>query len=165
MKKAFSIVLAALVIAATLGLAACSSGSSSSSSSGSKSSDSNLTPQSLPSNGYIFSGNSSGSSSIEVKASSSESCWVKVYTSSGKLQISFFVQAGKTATVNVPSGTYSIHFASGKTWYGKSNLFGSKTAYGQDKSVTIQSGYILSYSLTSTTSGNWSMGSLDSSNF
>ena len=135
-----------------------SSGSSSSSSSAPKAQD-------LPSNGHIFSGSSSGSSEIKVTASSSESVWVKVYTSSGKLQVSFFVRKGQSASVEVPSGTYAVHFACGTTWYGTTDKFGKNTSYGQDKSLQLGSNERVTYTLSASSGGNWHMGSLDASDF
>ena len=169
-RKHILAIACAVAMVAALALAGCGSyGSSSSggSRSGSSSSSSSPAPQAqtLPSNGHIFSGSSTGDAGIEITAASSESCWAKVYTSSGKLQISFFIRAGKTVYVDVPAGTYTIHFATGKTWYGTGDKFGSGTSYGQDKSVRIDSGYYMTYTLQASSGGNWSPSSLDASNF
>ncbi|MBQ2785953.1 MAG: hypothetical protein IJF02_05570 [Oscillospiraceae bacterium] len=47
--------------------------------------------------------------------------------SSAKLE--FYVCGGDTVNFDVPLGTYEIYYATGEIWYGKDNLFGSKTIY------------------------------------
>ena len=168
-KKVFSRVLVVcLSIMAAFALCACysSSGSSSSKSSSSSSSSSSApAEQSLPANGHIFAGSESGTAGIEVTAPSSQSCWCKVLTTSGKTQISFFIRAGKTVHLDIPAGTYNIHFACGSKWYGTTNRFGDGTSYGQDKSVTIDSGYYMTYTLQASSNGNWSMSGLSANDF
>lgn len=46
----------------------------------------------------------------------------------GTDEMSFYVNAGQTADVEVPLGDYEIYYAVGKTWYGKEYLFGPDTA-------------------------------------
>lgn len=42
-------------------------------------------------------------------------------------EMSFYVIGGQTAEVLVPLGYYELYYATGVTWYGLENLFGSKT--------------------------------------
>lgn len=42
-------------------------------------------------------------------------------------EMSFYVIGGQTAEVLVPLGYYELYYATGNTWYGLENLFGSKT--------------------------------------
>ena len=84
---------------------------------------------------------------------------------SGYTVVGFFVSSGSTAEIYVPEGTYSIQFAMGDTWYGKNNCFGNNTSYGQDASISLGYGEVVTYSLQRTPSGNFSMQSLNSSQF
>ena len=127
--------------------------------------DENLTPQSEPANGAILNGTSSGQAAVRVTTAPGESAYVKVKSMSGGTAVGFYVRSGSTAEAYVPAGTYDVQFASGETWYGTSDCFGSKTSYGQDKGVALADGDRVSYTLQRSTSGNFSMGSLDSSDF
>ena len=128
--------------------------------------NSDLKDVDMPSNGAVLSGSSGGGASYKITASSSDSCYVKVINSAGKTQVGFFVRAGSSAEVSVPTGTYNVHFAYGEKWYGKENLFGKNTTYGQDKqSVTLNLGDQMTYSMQKKSSGNFRMSSLSASDF
>jgi len=43
----------------------------------------------------------------------------------------FYVRGNEEATVNVQDGTYTLKYASGSTWYGQKELFGSRTSYNK----------------------------------
>ena len=43
--------------------------------------------------------------------------------------VGLYVSAGKTASTQVPIGSYKLYYASGETWYGESLLFGPDTMY------------------------------------
>ena len=48
----------------------------------------------------------------------------------------FYLKSGKSKTMNVPLGTYTLYYATGKTWYGKKYKFGNATSYHKlDKKV------------------------------
>lgn len=171
-KRLVRIGLVALTMCfATFLLLGCSGGSSKSSSSSSASSSassstsSSAKAQSQPANGTILDGSSNGNAGVEVHASSDASVYVKVKTTSGSTVVGFYVRAGSTASVDVPTGTYNIQFASGKTWYGTSGVFGSGTSYGQDPSVTLDYGDVIEYTLQPVSNGNFAMSSLDGSRF
>lgn len=138
-------------------LVACSGGSSNA--------DSKLKAQSEPANGAVLTGSSNGNAGVQVTAAPGESAYVKVKKTSGNTVVGFFVRSGSTAEVRVPSGTYSVQFATGDTWYGSSDCFGSKTSYGQDKSVSLGDGDVITYSLQKSSNGNFNMSSLNGSEF
>ena len=146
-----------------LGLASCLMAGCSGSSSSDP--DENLVAQSEPANGAVLNGTSAGESAVEVTAAPGESAYVKVKSLSGGTVVGFYVRAGATSGAYVPAGTYSVQFATGETWYGTSDRFGSRTLYGQDENLTLDSGSIVTYKLQRSTSGNFSMDPLDGSNF
>ena len=43
--------------------------------------------------------------------------------------LSFYVQAGKSVSLDVPIGVYKLSYACGETWYGATDLFGAETLY------------------------------------
>lgn len=132
---------------------------------GSGNADANLKAQAEPSNGAVLTGSSGGNAAVKVTAAPGESAYVKVKGMSGGTAVGFFVRSGSTAQVSVPPGTYSVQFATGETWYGAANCFGSKTSYGQDKSVSLGNGDVVTYTLQRSTGGNFSMNPLNGSDF
>jgi hypothetical protein len=92
-----------------------------------------LTPQVLPQTGWGRSstGSSSfGSISIQTRFGAGN-LWVKIVEAYGSQRAVtvLFIRAGDSYMINLPSGTYRIKMASGDTWYGTKDLFGSKTSY------------------------------------
>lgn len=47
----------------------------------------------------------------------------------GGARMSFYVSAGKSAEVSVPLGDFEIYYATGQTWYGPEEKFGSDTQF------------------------------------
>ena len=127
--------------------------------------DANLTPKTPPYNGEVLDGSSGGDAAVQVNTAPGESAYVKVKDMSGRTVVGFYVSSGSTAEAYVPEGTYSVQFATGETWYGKSKRFGSKTSYGQDNSLSLGYGDMITYTLQRTTNGNFSMQSLNESQF
>lgn len=157
--KRFSLICSvalALVVVGCL-MVGCSGGSSNA--------DANLKPQSEPSNGAVLTGNSNGNAGVQVTAAPGESAYVKVKNISGGTAVGFFVRSGSTAQVNVPPGTYAVQFATGETWYGSSDCFGSRTSYGQDKSVALGNGDVVTYTLQRSSNGNFAPSQLNGSDF
>ena len=69
---------------------------------------------------------------FKVSAPEGSHYWVKlVDASTSAPAITMFVRGGTTAEVKVPLGNYVVKYASGKTWYGTTYLFGPDTAYGK----------------------------------
>ena len=92
-----------------------------------------LTQQALPQTGWGRSssgGSSFGSISIQTRYGAGN-LWVKIveaYSAQREVAV-FFIRAGDSYRINLPYGTYRIKMASGDTWYGTKDLFGSKTSY------------------------------------
>lgn len=128
--------------------------------------DAHLTPVSEPTSGTILSGNEAYvGSEITIHASSGKSCVVKLKTRSGTERISFYVRAGDTVTVGVPAEPLYVYFATGDTWYGKTNLFGSKTSYSMDDEVFDFTRYTCEYTLYPVSNGNFSQTPVDADEF
>ena len=128
--------------------------------------DEDLDPVAEPRSGAILEGKEDDSGSeITVKASSSESCVVKLKTKSGVTRVSFYVRAGDTVTVGVPMGRLYVYFASGDTWYGTKHLFGSKTSYSKDDDLKDFSEFSYTYTLYPVSNGNFSQTPIDEDEF
>ena len=128
--------------------------------------DAHLTPVTEPASGTILSGNEVyDGSEITIHASSGKSCVVKLKTRSGTERISFYVRAGDTVTVGVPAEYLYVYFATGDTWYGKTNLFGSKTSYSMDDEVFDFTRYTCEYTLYPVSNGNFSQTPVDADEF
>lgn len=95
-------------------------------------------------------------SSLTIKASSDESCVVKLKDIYGDVWMSFYVRAGDKVTVGVPRETLRVFFASGDIWYGYNDLFGEYTSYSKDSSVCNFEEYTYEYTLYPVSSGNFS---------
>lgn len=119
-----------------------------------------------PQSGTILSGAEDFyGSEITIKASSVNSCVVKLKTRYGVERLSFYVRAGDTVTVGVPDEHLYVYFASGDTWYGKSLLFGNETYYSMDDEIQDFTQYTWEYTLTPVTNGNFSETPIDASEF
>ena len=128
--------------------------------------DSHLTPVSEPASGTILSGSEVyNGSEITIHAASEESCVVKLKTSSGTEVMSFFVRAGDTVTVRVPRENLYVYFASGDTWYGNDNLFGSKTYYSMDDEIRDFTKHSWEYTRYKVSNGNFSETPIDEDKF
>lgn len=81
--------------------------------------------------GHVILGNdfSGRASTLKVNTEGDEDYYVCIAYPSGKF--SFYVCAGDTVEMNVPTGTASVYFASGKVWYGPDYRFGG-TEYHAD---------------------------------
>lgn len=117
--------------------------------------------QDEPRSGYMFSGvvydiNNDDCSTLTIKASSDESCVVKLKDIYGDVWMSFYVRAGDKVTVGVPRERLRVFFASGDIWYGYSDLFGEYTSYSKDSSLCDFKEYTYEYTLYPTRDGNFS---------
>lgn len=105
-------------------------------------------PVAEPNSGTILSGYApAGESEITVSLAPTASCVVMLKDVSGRVLLSFFVRSGDTVTVDVPAEKMYVHVATGKTWYGAQELFGSATTYIQDDEMRdfSQSGWEYSF--------------------
>lgn len=131
-----------------------------------KAPDAGLMVEDEPESGTVLDGSEYGYARISVAASSNASAYIKVLNPDDTLQVEFYVRAGEEGYVDVPQGTYNVHFAQGKTWYGTGDRFGSKTVYGKDDGVELFSyGEGVQYSLTYTTNGNLHLKKLNKNDF
>lgn len=125
-----------------------------------------LTPIEEPKSGEILVGYEDyDGSEITISASSGDSCVVKLKTSSGATRLSFYVRAGDTVTVGVPTEHLYVYFASGDTWYGQHYLFGEETSYSMDDKICDFTRYTWEYTLYPVTSGNFSQTPIDAEDF
>ena len=132
----------------------------------SDSDDPKLTPVAEPRSGEILSGvEDYNGSTITITASSGESCVVKLKTRSGVTRLSFYVRAGTSVTVGVPSEYLYVYFASGDTWYGNEHLFGEHTSYSMDDDLRNFTNYTWEYTLNPVSSGNFSETPIDADEF
>ena len=129
--------------------------------------DVDLTPVAEPASGTILSGSEVyNAAQITIHASSGNSCVVKLKTRSGTERISFYVRAGDTVTVGVPSEYLYVYFATGNTWYGRADLFGSKTKYSMDDDLRyFEKGKSWIYTLYPVSNGNFSQTAIDADKF
>lgn len=82
------------------------------------------------SNGFIKRPAGNCEAPVTVHASQTESCYVYFkHDSNSKYDFSLFVSAGSTTDVKAPVGSYTMYYASGKTWYGTDYRFGVGTNY------------------------------------
>lgn len=116
-----------------------------------------MDPMSMPESGEIFIGaDLELTSELTIRSASGESCYVKLKDSAGNDVFSFFVRAGDSLTVAVPSGCFYVFFAYGDEWYGPEALFGPDTTYGKDDEICDFENYAWEYTLYPTYDGNFS---------
>ncbi|MBQ5519195.1 MAG: hypothetical protein IIT90_03755 [Clostridiales bacterium] len=113
--------------------------------------------QTMPDNGSLKKG--SGSISMKINAPSSINALLRVYNSSGEVVAQTFIAAGKSTTIKLGAGTYTIKVAYGTEWYGEKDLFGAKGAYlqlknGTSETFSLKKNYTYTLTLQSGTSGN-----------
>lgn len=125
-----------------------------------------MKPLALPKNGQIFiGGDLYRYSELSIKSSTDKSCYIKLKGSSGVDVFSFFVRAGCSVTVAVPSGYYYVYFSYGEEWYGTEYLFGPDTAYAKDDELLDFKNYTWEYTLEPVSNGNFSETPIDEDEF
>ncbi len=123
----------------------------------SENADEELTPVAEPQSGAILLGREDVyGSTITVTAPRGKACVVRLKTKDNVTRLSFYVRAGDTVIVGVPQESLYAYFALGSVWYGGTNLFGENTTYSMDDEACDYSRYSMTYSLNSTSSGNFS---------
>lgn len=119
-----------------------------------------------PESGAILSGyEDSNGSELTITASGGHSCVVKLKTNGGYTRLSFYVRAGDTVTVGVPSELLYVYFASGTDWYGDEHLFGEDTNYSMDSKICDFTQYTWEYTLQPVVNGNFSQTVIDEEEF
>ena len=117
-----------------------------------------LKPVTMPENGEILSGKETKwRSELTVHASYGSSHVVSVKTVDGNECVTFFVRAGESVTMGVPSQKLCVYFASGEKWYGygKGRMFGDDTVYSKDDEPLDFSQYTWEYTLSPVYNGNF----------
>ena len=93
---------------------------------------------------------------------------VDYYTN--KTVVTIFIRAGENTKVEVPTGSYKIKYATGKIWYGESDLFGHDTHYSSSEErldFSVSYGYVNGKQLTlyKVANGNFSTKSIKAEDF
>lgn len=115
--------------------------------------------QPLPENGSLKSGNGS-STDLTIKVpDQNESVFLKLYDADGNAAGQVFIRPGKSATVNMKGGTYTMKVAYGTKWYGEIDLFGTSGSYqqllnGSSTAFKLDSGYSYTLTLGGVSDGN-----------
>ena len=129
------------------------------------------TPPSVtkPSTGYIFY-NKYGDNPCELDITNNfnNDIYCKFVDKSGTVVKRFYVRSNTTAKIPMPVGTYELRFASGSTWYGESQLFGSYTSYSKDPDAyTFSYGdvWTVTYYTTTNSSGGDSVKKISAADF
>ena len=128
---------------------------------------STLPPVREPTSGTLLECNTSAMrySKLTVHADKNSACVVKVNTVTGYTILSFYVRAGESITVDVPSALLQVSFASGQTWYGENHLFGNKTKYSMNDELLDFSEYPYEYTLYPGASGKFNQTPIDANKF
>ena len=115
-------------------------------------------PIDRPASGTLLYGQERYASEITVSASTDNDYVVCLKDFTGIEYVSFYVRAGDTVTIGVPSRVLYVYFASGKDWYGygKGLMFGEDTAYGKDDEALDFTAYSYEYTLYPVNNGNFS---------
>ncbi len=83
-----------------------------------------------PSNGEIIEKNLSwGYGELSVTAGTHDICYKLVSKTDPDKMVMIFVQAGKSKSVKIKNGEYSLYYTSGEYWYGDDVGFGSDATY------------------------------------
>ena len=93
---------------------------------------------------------------------------VDYYTN--KTVATIFIRAGENTKVEVPTGSYKIKYATGKTWYGEADLFGHETHYSTSDErldFSVSYGYVNGQQLTlyKVSNGNFSTKEIKAEDF
>lgn len=111
-----------------------------------------------PNTGEIYHNDNYISSQTDLKVINSYdvATYLKLYSDNGDLVCSFYIRAGKNATVHVPAGTYTLNRAFGTMWFGPEDMFGDDGTYyrqmiGGSYEFTMEKNYI--YTLSSGNGG------------
>lgn len=93
-------------------------------------------------------------SKLTVHAAADYNTYLKLKDEEGNDIISFYLRAGETAKVPVPSGNYYLYLAHGIDWYGPAHAFGSDTVYIKGDDLLDFYTYIWEYTIDAGEDGN-----------
>lgn len=107
------------------------------------------------------------SSEITVTADGSNDYVVLLKDEQLEDRLVFYVRAGDTVTVGVPTDCFFVYFASGDKWYGfgKGRMFGEDTSYSKDDDLRDFIHYTWEYTLYPVSNGNFSETPINESEF
>ncbi|MEE0945038.1 MAG: Ig-like domain-containing protein [Clostridia bacterium] len=130
-----------------------------------------LTPVYVRNGEVIVSPQRRGLPEVTVNAPNNADCYVylkNIYNSNNN--VAFYVKSGSSATVNVPTGTYELYYATGETWYGQKYKFGKATSFYKSDNNTIlseNSRYydVVEFTLYAVSNGNMHTETIDETEF
>ena len=126
-----------------------------------------LVEEEMPENEHIFVNKfDSRPSKVEVNNPTDTAYYMKFEDKDGETVFAFFVRPQSTAPMYMGTGTYTLKFAAGTTWYGEENLFGPSTVYSMDKEDWVfESGKGWTLTMEKQINGNVATESLDEDEF
>lgn len=136
--------------------------------------DAGLTKQEYPESGtpmYSYCDPSERVAPLTVKTSGNDAYYVKLVSlDNPTYYLTFFIRPGDTVEYLAPLGDFELRYASGTTWYGAEDLFGSNTAYTKSENVfsfTFDGTYYNGYTVTlyPVENGNMQTEEIDASEF
>ena len=90
-----------------------------------------------PKNGRL-SGTTSGTKIIVKAPKDQLARYIQIRsTGDDRMQVSFFIRPGGTATVRAPQGNAYMLIAAGTTWYGEDGIFGTDSIYSKTDDFEI----------------------------
>lgn len=118
-----------------------------------------MKPVSISSGTMLLTAKGSKKAPLKVIAGSSTNYYIYFKNKSNSSNdFAFYLAAGKSKTLKVPLGTYVCYYATGQTWYGKKELFGSATyrrKFSQDFTFRIKNNRYMGFKITfSVANGN-----------
>ena len=92
-----------------------------------------------PANGAVlFASTVHRESELEIVTRGERDYFIRLrYADTHEEAISFYVRGGMSATVTVPTGRYILTYASGETWYGTDQCFGTHTFYARANDIFL----------------------------
>ncbi|HET6914318.1 MAG TPA: J domain-containing protein [Rhodanobacteraceae bacterium] len=91
-----------------------------------------LTPMSLPATGIIAHSYKKLKAPLDIVAEPGANYFVKLVAPGSRTPVlTAFIRDGEKLSVKAPLGTYDLHIASGKEWYGLKYLFGPETSLSE----------------------------------
>jgi hypothetical protein len=91
-----------------------------------------LTPIRLPVTGIIAHSHKKLKAPLDIVAEPGANYFVKLVAPGSRTPVlTAFIRDGEKLSIKVPLGTYDLHIASGKEWYGIKYLFGPETSLSE----------------------------------
>jgi len=113
-----------------------------------------IAPMTQPESGTVYEDSKHHGSKLTFYAASKFNTFVKLKDENGITVLSFYVRAGQSADIRVPTGNYYLYFAHGYDWYGPEAVFGTETVYEKAEEVLDFYNYTWTYTLDVGEEGN-----------